>query len=299
MSENYENMEFFAPGHGMCAGCAAPIIVRWILKLAGPNTIVTNATGCLEVATTAYPRTSWRVPWLHIAFENAAAAAAGVEAATRAKDEKLNIIAFGGDGGTVDIGFQALSGMVERGHNVLYILYDNEAYMNTGIQRSGATPWGAWTTTSKVGNANPIGKMRPKKPIAKILAAHDIPYAATANPAFFQDFKKKVKKALSIEGPKFLHVLSSCTTGWRHDPSKTIEILRLATDTGLFPLYEIENGDFENMRITYKPKKFKPVEEYLKMQGRFRHLLKNPEYVKKLQRDVDEWWAKYGKYYRP
>ncbi len=294
----YEDEEFFAPGHGMCAGCAAPIIVKWVLKIAGPNTIVVNATGCLEVATTAYPRTSWRVPWLHVAFENAAAAASGVEAAARAKGEKLNIIAFGGDGGTVDIGLQALSGMVERGHNILYVLYDNEAYMNTGIQRSGATPWGAWTTTSKVGEANPIGKLRPKKPVARIIAAHDAAYVATANPAIFQDFKKKVEKALNTDGPKFLHVLSSCTTGWRHDPSKTIEILRLAADTGLFPLYEIENGDIENMRITYKPKQFKPVEEYLKMQGRFRHLFKHPEYIEKLQNDVNAWWEKYGYHYQ-
>ncbi|OYT60017.1 pyruvate ferredoxin oxidoreductase [Euryarchaeota archaeon ex4484_178] len=294
---NYEKEEFFAPGHGMCAGCAAPIIVRWVLKLAGPNTIVVNATGCLEVATTAYPRTSWRVPWMHVAFENAAAAASGIEAAAKVKGEKLNIIAFGGDGGTADIGFQALSGMVERGHNVLYVLYDNEAYMNTGIQRSGATPWGAWTTTSKVGNANPIGKLEPKKPMARIIAAHNAKYVATANPAFFQDFKKKVQKALSYEGPKFLHVISSCTTGWRHDPSKTIEIMKLATDTGLFPLWEVIDGDLENMRITYKPKKFKPIEEYLKPQGRFRHLLKNPEYVKKIQEQIDAWWAKYGHHY--
>jgi len=297
MKMNNEN-EYFLPGHGMCAGCAAPIIVRWALKLAGPNTIVVNATGCLEVATTAYPRTSWGVPWIHVAFENAAAVASGVEAATKAKGEKLNIIVFGGDGGTADIGFQALSGMVERGHNVLYILYDNEAYMNTGIQRSGATPWGAWTTTSKVGRANPIGKLQPKKPIARIIAAHNAAYVATANPAYFQDFKRKVQKALQIEGAKFLHVLSSCTTGWRHDPSKTVEIMKLATDTGIFPLWEVENGDLENMRITIKPKEFKPVEEYLKPQGRFRHLLKNPEYVKELQRQVDEWWAKYGHHYK-
>ncbi len=295
---NYETEEFFAPGHGMCAGCAAPIIVKWVLKLAGPNTIVVNATGCLEVATTAYPRTSWRVPWLHVAFENAAAAASGVEAAAKAKGEKLNIIVFGGDGGTADIGFQALSGMVERGHNVLYVLYDNEAYMNTGIQRSGATPWGAWTTTSKVGKANPIGKLQPKKPVARIIAAHNAKYVATANPAIFNDFKKKVQKALSYEGARFLHVISSCTTGWRHDPSKTVEIMKLASDTGIFPLWEVVDGDLENMRITYKPKQFKPVEEYLKPQGRFRHLLKNPEYVKLLQEQVDAWWEKYGHHYQ-
>jgi len=287
-------IELFAPGHRMCAGCAAPIIVRWILKLAGPNTIVTNATGCLEVATTPYPHTAWKVPWIHVAFENAAAVAAGIDAAIKAMGkENVNIIAFGGDGGTVDIGFQALSGMIERGHNVLYVLYDNEAYMNTGIQRSGATPYGAWTTTSQVGPAIPVGKRESKKPIAQIVAAHNPSYVATANPAFFNDFKKKVEKALSKKGPKFLHVISACCTGWRFDPSKSIEILRLATETGFFPLWEWEGGPWTNIKITYKPKQRKPVREYLKMQGRFRHL--TDEEIEKIQRMVDEWWAEIEK----
>jgi len=277
-----------SPGHGLCAGCGVPIIVKNILAEAGKNTIVVNSTGCLEVATTEYPRTAWDVPWVHVAFENSAAVASGIEAAMKAMGKKANIICFGGDGGTADIGLQALSGMVERGHNVLYVMYDNEAYMNTGIQRSGATPYGAWTTTSEVGKANPIGNARPKKPVANIIAAHRAKYVATANIAFFQDFKRKVKKALSFNGARFLHTISVCPTGWRADPSKSIEILRLATETGLFPLWECEDG--KEIEITYKPKEFKPIEEYLKMQGRFRHLLKHPEYLEKLKEDIETWW---------
>ena len=285
------NEWLFAPGHGLCAGCAIPIIVKNILSISGKNTIVVNATGCLEVATTEYPRTAWRIPWVHVAFENIAAVASGIEAAIKAKGEKANIICFGGDGGTADIGMQALSGMVERGHNVLYVMYDNEAYMNTGIQRSGATPYGAWTTTSQVGKANPIGNLRPKKPVANIIVAHNAKYVATANIAFIRDFNKKVKKALEYEGPKFLHAISGCPTGWRADPSKTIEILKLATETGLFPLWESEDG--KEIKITYKPK-FLPVEEYLKMQGRFRHLLKNPEYIEKIKKSIRNWWKEHG-----
>jgi pyruvate ferredoxin oxidoreductase beta subunit len=286
-----KNDWLFAPGHGLCAGCAIPIIVKHILAISGENTIVVNATGCLEVATTEYPRTAWRVPWVHVAFENAAAVASGIEAAMKKKGEKANIICFGGDGGTADIGMQALSGMVERGHNVLYVMYDNEAYMNTGIQRSGATPFGAWTTTSEVGKANPIGNARPKKPVAEIMVAHRAAYVATVNVAFIRDFKKKVEKALNMEGARFIHAISTCPTGWRSDPSKSIEIIRLATETGLFPLWESENGG--EIKITYKPK-FLPVEEYLKMQGRFRHLIKNPEYIEKIKEDIKQWWRRHG-----
>ncbi|MGC9166468.1 MAG: pyruvate synthase subunit PorB [Thermoplasmata archaeon] len=292
---NSENQEFFAPGHRACAGCAAPIIVKWVLKLAGPNTIVVNATGCLEVFSTPYPHTSWRVPWIHVAFENSSAVASGIDAALKAqgKREGVNIIVFGGDGGTSDIGLQSLSGMAERGHDILYVMYDNEAYMNTGIQRSSSTPFGAWTTTSQVGPFNILGKNEFKKPIAEIMAAHKIPYVATVNPAFLPDMKMKITKALGIKGPKFIHAISSCTTGWRHDPSKTIEIMRLATETGIFPLWEIENGDFSKMRLTYIPKQRKPVEEYFKPQGRFRHLFQDPEKIKEIQKMVDEWWAKF------
>ncbi|MGC8585572.1 MAG: pyruvate synthase subunit PorB [Thermoplasmata archaeon] len=292
---SYENQEFFAPGHRACAGCAAPIIVKWVLKIAGPNTIIVNATGCLEVFSTPYPHSSWRLPWIHVAFENASAVASGIDAALKAqgKREGTNIIIFGGDGGTSDIGLQSLSGMAERGHDILYVMYDNEAYMNTGIQRSSSTPFGAWTTTSQVGPYNIMGKNEFKKPIAEIMAAHKIPYVATANPAFLPDMKMKIEKALKIKGPKFIHAISSCTTGWRHDPSKTVEIMRLATETGIFPLWEIENGDFLKMKLTYVPKQRKPVEEYFKPQGRFRHLFQNPEKIKEIQKMVDEWWAKF------
>jgi pyruvate ferredoxin oxidoreductase beta subunit len=282
--------EYFAPGHKACAGCAVPILVRWVLKFAGKNTIVVNSTGCLEVFSTQYPHTSWKVPWLHTAFENSAATASGVETVLRKKgDDKTNVIVFAGDGATSDIGLQALSGMVERGHNIMYIMYDNEAYMNTGIQRSSATPWGSWTTTSEVGSKNKIGKMEMKKPMAEIMASHNIPYVATVNIAYFNDFKMKIEKALSIKGPKFIHALSSCTTGWKHDPGKTIEIMRLATTTGIFPLYEVEKG---NMKITYKPETMVPVTEYLKTQGRFRHLINNKEAIDKIQSQVDSWWKK-------
>lgn len=283
------DLELFAPGHRMCVGCTAPIIVRWVLKYAGPKTIVVTSTGCLEVSTTPYPQTAWRVPWIHVAFENAAAVASGIEAALKALGrDDVNVIVFSGDGGTVDIGFQALSGMLERRHNVLYVLYDNEAYMNTGIQRSGATPYGAWTTTSQHGSKIPVGKTEDKKPIAMIVAAHNPTYVATANPAIFSDFINKVKKALSLKGPRFLHVISSCCTGWRFEPSKAIKIMRLATETGLFPLWEWEGGPWNNIKITYVPKERKPVAEYLKLQGRFKHL--SDEDIDRIQKMVDEWW---------
>ncbi|RLF48791.1 MAG: pyruvate synthase subunit beta [Thermoplasmata archaeon] len=294
MPENFEELELFAPGHRGCAGCGASQIVRWILKIAGPNTICVSATGCLEVFSTPYPETAWRVPWVHAAFENAAAVASGVEAAMKKMGKDVNIIAFAGDGGTFDIGFQALSGMVERGHNVLFVNYDNEAYMNTGIQRCSSTPYGAWTTTSPPGKLT-IGKEQRKKPIAAIIAAHGAPYVATATIAFLEDLKRKVKKALSIKGPKFLHILQPCTTGWRFDPSLTVTISKLAVETGVFVLWEVEDGDFDNkFRITYKPKKRKPVIEYLKLQGRFRHIINKPEIIEAIQREVDEKCAKYG-----
>ncbi len=290
------------PGHRLCAGCAAPVIVKLTLLAAEGPTIVVNATGCLEVATTIFPYTSWKVPWIHNAFENAASTAAGIDAAIRAlkrrgafKHDKVNIIAFAGDGGTYDIGLQALSGAIERGHNFLYILYDNEAYMNTGIQRSGGTPLGAATTTSPAGRVIP-GKLQHKKPIADIVVAHKAPYVATATPAHWMDLIRKVKKALSIEGPKFLHVLSPCPRGWRHDPSITMEVARIAVDTCYFPLWEYEKGTWRltdrSLAIAKNPQLKKPVEEFLKIQGRFRHLLRpeNRHMIEKLQEYVDAVW---------
>jgi len=282
--------ELFAPGHRMCQGCGAAILMRHITKALGKDAIIVEATGCVEVTTTVYPQTAWKHPWLHIAFENAAAGASGVEAAIKAlkrkgvipKDKKVKVVAIGGDGGTFDIGLQALSGMLERRHNVLYIVYDNEAYMNTGIQRSGATPYKAWTTTTPVGKVW-RGEWRPKKDIMGIVLAHRVPYAATVNPAYITDLYMKVRKAVEIEGPTFIHAFSPCTPGWRIDPALTVTVARLAVQTGVWINYEVENGEF---RVTTPVPRRKPVREYLKLQGRFRHLTE--EEIAEIQRMVDE-----------
>lgn len=281
--------ELLAPGHRGCAGCGASIAVRLALKALGKNTVAVSATGCLEVMTTPYPETAWEIPWIHVAFENAGAVASGVEAALRiqGKDD-VNVVAFGGDGGTVDIGLQSLSGAMERGHNLTYICYDNEAYMNTGIQRSGATPYGATTTTSPKGKDS-FGEDKPKKNMPMIMAAHGIPYVATASISYPEDFMKKVKKAAEIDGPAYIHLNQPCTTGWGYDSSKTIEMGRLAVETGSWILYEIENGEFN---ITYRPAERKPVAEYLKPQKRFRHL--DDEHIEKIQKFVDNECAELG-----
>ncbi|MEM0497565.1 MAG: thiamine pyrophosphate-dependent enzyme, partial [Acidilobaceae archaeon] len=268
--------EYFAPGHGLCAGCTASTIIRHLLKIAGRNTIIVNATGCVEVSTTMYPYTSWRVPWLHVAFENAAAAASGIEAALKAMARKglidpernINIIVLAGDGGTYDIGLQALSGMLERGHRVTYILYDNEAYMNTGIQRSGATPLHSWTTTTPIGKVFK-GKVQVKKPIADIVAAHRIQYVATANIAYPIDMDQKIAKGLQVNGPSFIHILQPCPTGWRFDPRYGIKIGRLAVETAMWINWELEENQF---RVTTRVPKRKHVRNYIQLQGRFRGL---------------------------
>jgi len=288
-----QKKELLSGGHRLCPGCAASIIVRQVLLAAENPVVVCNATGCLEVATTIYPFTAWRVPWIHNAFENAASTLSGVEAAYRSLKrkgkvkEEIKFIAFGGDGGTYDIGIQALSGVMERGHNLLYICYDNEAYMNTGIQRSSATPRGAATTTSPVGKAIPIGKERERKDLVEIMVAHNSPYVAQASPAYYNDLIKKVQKALSIEGPTFINIISPCPRGWRYETSQTIQIAKLAVTSGFWPLYEVENGKY---KITYRPRKRVPLIEWFKSQGRFKHLLKeeNKEIVEELQRTVDE-----------
>ncbi|MGN0093846.1 MAG: pyruvate synthase subunit PorB [Methanobrevibacter sp.] len=270
--------ELFAPGHRGCAGCGAAIGARLALKASGKNTVAICATGCLEVMTTPYPETAWRVPFVHVAFENAGAVASGVERALKSQGkEDTHVIAFGGDGGSVDIGLQSISGAMERGHNITYICYDNEAYMNTGIQRSGATPWGASTTTSPAGSES-FGEDKPKKNMPMIMAAHGIPYIATASIAYPEDYMKKVKKAVETKGPAYIHLNQPCTTGWGFDPSKTIELGRLGVETGFWPLYEIENGEF---KVTYRPTERKPVAEYLKAQKRFRHL--DEEHVQMIQ----------------
>ncbi len=261
--------EFLAPGHRACAGCGATIGVRLALKVLGENTVAVSATGCLEVITTPYPETAWEIPWMHVAFENAAAVASGVEAALKSLGKTdTTVVVFGGDGGTADIGLQALSGAMERGHNLIYICYDNEAYMNTGIQRSGATPYGASTTTSPHGKES-FGEDKPKKNMPMIMAAHGVPYVATASISYPEDFMKKVKKAAEVDGPAYIHLQQPCTTGWGYSPAKTIELGRLAVETGSWILYEIEDGEF---KVTYRPIQRKMVNEYLNAQKRFKHL---------------------------
>lgn len=293
LKELSKKKELLSGGQRLCAGCGASIIVRQILMAADDPLVISCATGCLEVSTTIYPFTAWRTPFIHCAFENSASTMSGVEAAYRSLkrqgkiDKTIKFIAFGGDGGTYDIGLQALSGAIERGHNFLYVCYDNQAYMNTGIQRSSATPEGAATTTSPVGKAIPEGKERPRKDLTRIIVAHDSPYVAQANPAYYNDLIKKVQKALNTEGPTFLNILSPCPRGWRHDSSQSIEIAKLAVSTGVWPLYEVENG---NYRITYRPKKRRPFREWLESQGRFKHLLteQNKEVVERLEKEVEE-----------
>ena len=279
--------ELFAPGHRGCAGCGAAIAARLILKGSGKDVIVVSPTGCLEVISSPYPESAWEVPWIHSLFENAAAVASGVEVALKSlgRKDEAKVIAIGGDGGTIDIGIGSLSGMLERGHDVTYICYDNEAYMNTGIQRSSSTPYGASTTTSPAGKIS-FGEDRPKKNLPAIAAAHGIPYVATASIAYPKDVIRKVKKAISMGGPKYLQIHAPCCTGWGFDGSKTIEIGRLAVETAMFPIYEITDGKVSSV----KKIKRKPVEEYLKVQRRFRHLFKSEggdEEIKKIQGIAD------------
>jgi pyruvate ferredoxin oxidoreductase beta subunit len=286
-------------GHRMCAGCGAPTIVKMVLLAADYPVIAANATGCLEVSTCISDYTAWKIPWIHNAFENAAATISGVETMYRALkkqgkiDKEIKFIAFGGDGGTYDIGLQSLSGAMERGHDMLYICYDNGAYMNTGIQRSSATPYGADTTTRPAGSVVQ-GKTELRKNLTKIMAAHNIPYAAQASPSHWMDLMKKVRKALDIKGPKFMNIISSCNRGWRSKTDDAITMCRLAVDTCYWPLYEIENGV---TKITFKPKEKKAVEEFLKPQGRFKHLFKpdNEWMLKKIQEDIDREWERLQK----
>jgi len=267
--------EYFSPGHRACQGCAEALGVRLVGKALGRDTVVASATGCMEVISTPLPFTNWNVPWIHVAFENAAAVASGAEAGMkvlmrkgRVPKKKITFLAMAGDGGTSDIGVQALSGALERGHDFIYVCYDNEAYMNTGIQRSSATPYGASTTTSPAGKLVP-GQITWKKNMAEIAAAHDIPYVATACPSYPLDLIEKVKKGARIKGPAYIHILSACPTGWRLPPELAIKVGRLAVETGVFPLYEVENGRY---RLSIDTGKLRPVEDYLKIQGRFRHL---------------------------
>jgi len=285
--------ENFAPGHRACVGCGEALAVRQACKALGRSAIVVSATGCMEVVSSPFPETSWRLPWIHTLFENAAAVASGAEAGLKALVKKgkrpareIGIVAMAGDGGTSDIGLQALSGALERGHDFLYICFDNEAYMNTGIQRSSATPFGASTTTAPAGKVS-IGQVTWKKNLPAIAAAHDIPYVATACPSYPFDLMAKVKKGVATPGPAYIHILSVCPTGWRCPPDLTVKIGRLAVETGIFPLYEIESGEYE---LSIDLPELRPVQDYFKLQGRFRHL--SEETIKKIQDRVNKEYAR-------
>lgn len=285
-----------APGHSACAGCAFPAIVRTILGEATTPVVVSNATGCLEVTSTIYPYTAWKTPYIHSAFANAAATISGVERAYLALQKKgrvkkkVKFVVFGGDGGTYDIGLQALSGALERGHDFLYVVYDNGGYMNTGNQRSSATPYGAGTETTPVGKES-FGKGEERKNLMEIVAAHRIPYLAQANIAFLADLKMKAKKALAVSGPSFLTVFSPCTNNWKFPTSQYVAIAKLATETNFWPLYEIENGKY---KLNWEPKVPKPVAEFLKTQGRFKHLFsqENEQVLEQIQKKVNTEFAR-------
>ncbi len=286
--------ERLAPGHRTCRGCPIPIIVRSILRATDKPVVVANATGCLEVTTTLYPQTSWMVPWIHNAFENAPATMSGVMATYQYLKEKKRIneeikfVVFGGDGSTFDIGLQSLSGAWERRDDFLYVCYDNEAYQNTGNQRSSATPLGAATTTTPAGTVIK-GKMEPRKDIMKIAAAHNLPYLAQAAIHDWQDLHQKAQKAFEIEGPTFINVLSPCVPGWKYASDLTVELSKLATETCFWPLYEIENGIY---KLNHQPKEKLPLEDFLKPQKRFKHLFKseNKDILAKLKKGVDKRW---------
>ncbi len=267
--------EYFAPGHRACQGCAEALAVRLIAKALGRNAIVVQATGCMEIVASPLPLTSWEVPWIHVAFETAASVASGIESGLKAlmrkgrlPKKRITVLGMGGDGATNDIGIMALSGALERGHDFVYICTDNEAYMNTGIQRSSATPFGAATTTSPAGRVIP-GQVTWKKNMPAIAVAHDIPYVATACPSYPIDLVNKVKRAAKTKGPAYIHILSVCPTGWRSPIDMSIRLGRLAAETGVFPLYEVVNGRY---RLTIDFPQLRPIKDYFKYQGRFRHL---------------------------
>ncbi|MBL7158692.1 MAG: pyruvate ferredoxin oxidoreductase [Candidatus Omnitrophica bacterium] len=286
--------ERLTSGHRLCPGCGASIAARMVLMGTDKPVVVGAATGCLEVATTIYPYTAWNTPYIHNAFENVAATISGVETAYNALKKKgkinkeIKFVAFGGDGGSYDIGLQAMSGAFERGHNFVYICYNNEAYENTGIQRSGATPKGASTTTAPAGKIS-YGKPQLRKDLTSIVAAHNIPYVAQSCISHWNDLVTKSQKAFAVEGPAFINVLALCHRGWRYPQSDTIKIAKLAVETGYWPMIEVENGKW---RFTYKPKTRKPVADFLKPQGRFKHLFKeeNKSVLEEIQQDIDRQW---------
>lgn len=281
-------------GHRLCSGCGAPICVRQILANIKEPVVAINATGCLEVSTTVYPYSAWNIPWIHSAFENAAATASGIVEAYNALrrrgkiSREIKFVVFGGDGGTYDIGIQSLSGALERGHKFLYVCYNNEAYMNTGDQKSSASPMGAITTTTPGGKLS-YGKKERRKNLTEIVAAHNIPFAAQASIHLWPDMAGKVQKAMAAEGPSFINILSPCQLFWNFPSDQTIKIARLAVETNLWPLYEVENGKY---KINCTPVKPLPIIDWIKSQGRFKHLLlpENQPIVEKIQKEVDKEW---------
>jgi pyruvate ferredoxin oxidoreductase beta subunit len=282
-------------GHSLCQGCGVPLVVRTVLSTIEKPVVVVNATGCLEVATTRFPTTAWNVPWLHVAFENAAAVASGVETAQRALARRqglpageVAVVVFAGDGGTYDIGMQALSGALERGHDFLFVCYDNEAYMNTGVQRSGATPYAAATTTSPVGTES-FGKAQRRKDMTAIAVGHHVPYVAQAVASHWHDLSRKVSAAVARPGPAFLNVLTDCPVGWGHEPRLMPQVLNAAVECRFWPIYEVVDGRYI---LSYDPKHPIPVAAWLRLQKRFAHLLEPDarEQLDEIQRQVDSDW---------
>lgn len=294
LKELAKRKEKFVSGHRLCPGCGAGVVARMVMLAIDKPVVVGCATGCLEVSSTIFPYTSWDTPFIHSAFENAAATVSGIETAYRAlkKQGKIDkdavFVAFGGDGGTYDIGLQSLSGAAERGHRMLYVCYNNQAYMNTGIQRSSATPKGASTTTSPAGKVIP-GKIQFSKDIMAIMIGHNIPYVAQTIPGRWNDLVNKVEKAINTDGFSFINVLSPCRLGWPHKPELAMEITRIAVDTCFWPLYEVIDGKY---KLNHRPKEKKPITEWLKMQARFSHLFKpgNENIIEQIQKEVDRRW---------
>ena len=285
----------FSGGHRLCAGCPVPIFTKMLTRVSDCKIVAGSATGCLEVGSSIFPYSAWKVPWIHTAFENVAASMSGVESMYRSLkkqgkiDQKIKFVAMGGDGGTYDIGLQSLSGAMERGHDLLYICYDNGAYMNTGVQRSGATPFGAATTTSPAGSVIP-GKQQARKDLTSIMVAHHLHYVAQASVHKPVDLANKLKKAIEHDGPAFINLLSPCVPGWKIEADMAVEVARMAVETRYWPLYEVEDGIYQ---LNYRPKEELPITDWIFLQGRFRHL-KDPNrrsVVDELQRQVDEHWA--------
>lgn len=284
--------ELWLPGNSACQGCGSTLAIRWVLKALGKKTVMVVPASCANVYVGWWPKSSAGVTYFDMAFAAGGSVASGIVAALEYLDRKdINVVTWAGDGGTTDIGIQALSGAAERGTNFIYICYDNEAYMNTGTQRSSSTPMGAWTTTT------PFGKKQQKKNVPMIMAAHNIPYVATACPSYSKDLYEKMKKAKDIEGTKYIHILAPCPPGWRFDTELTVEIGKLAVETGMWVLYEVENGEFRLSKPSKRlldPSKRKPVEEYIRLQGRFKDV--KDEEIREIQRWVDEQWERYKKF---